>query len=294
MPNVNHAQCDRYDDADELMKHQTDSFQADDGLNIYCQSWIPDSPAALVVLSHGYAEHSGRYQHVVDALLAQRYAVYALDHRNHGQSDGERGYVTDFSALVKDLHRFVTQTKAAHPGLKTILFGHSMGAAVSLHYVLEHPKEIDLLVVTAPYLIDGGNVSPLLMKASRIIAMLTPRLPVKVIDSSAISRDTVVVADYDNDPLNHRGKVRARTGLELLSAGPQVFQRADEISLPIMIMHGDADSIASVDGSHQLHQSIASADKSIQIFHGLYHEILNEPEKDQILSDIVRWMQNRV
>lgn len=276
------------------MKHQSDFFDADDGLKIYWQSWLPDSPQALVVLSHGYAEHSGRYQHVVDALLAQNYAVYALDHRGHGQSEGQRGFVADFSAIVNDLQRLITLAKRAHEGLKTILLGHSMGGAVSLHFVLAHPQEIDLLVVSAPYLIDGGNVSPLLMKVSRIMATWTPQLSVKAIDSAVISRDPDVVTDYDRDALNYRGKVRARTGDELLAAGPQVFQRAGEISLPIFIMHGDADSLASVDGSYQLHESIASDDKSLQIYRGLYHEILNEPEKEQVVADLIGWIQARV
>ncbi len=276
------------------MKHQTQSLKTGDGLSIFCQSWLPDRPTAVVILAHGYAEHSGRYQHVVDALLGQNYAVYALDHRGHGQSGGQKGYVANFSSLVADLSLYVQQVQAAHPGLKTILLGHSMGAAISLHYVIEHPKQIDLLVLSAPYLIDGGNASPLLIKISGIVAALFPQLPIKAIDSAAISRDPTVVQDYDNDPLNSREKVRARAGKELLSAGPHVFRHADQIALPILIMHGDADAIASVEGSRKLHQLLSSADKSLQIYHGLYHEILNEPERDQVLQDILGWIKQRV
>ncbi len=276
------------------MKHQTDSFKTPDGLSIYCQSWVPESAKAVVVLSHGYGEHSGRYQHVVDVLLDQNYAVYALDHRNHGQSDGEKGFIHRFSSFAEDLHQFVVRTKQAHPDLPTVLLGHSMGAAISLHYVIDHPNQIDLLVLSAPYLIDGGNVSPLLVKVSTIISTVFPRLPVKAIDSSTISRDPSVVKDYDNDPLNSRNKIRARTGAELLSAGPHVYRRASEIRLPILIMHGDADALASVDSSRKLNDLVSSKDKSLRIYNGLYHEIMNEPEKDQVLSDIVQWLKARI
>ncbi len=276
------------------MKHQTGTFKTSDGWTIYYQSWVPDAPTAIVILAHGYAEHSGRYEHVSEALLQQGYAVYALDHRNHGRSDGEKGYVENISALVDDLNQFITQTKKAHPELPTVLLGHSMGGVISLHYAINHPKQIDLLVLSAPYLIDGGNVSPLLIRLSKIIATLFPRLPIKAIDSSTVSRDPAVVKDYDQDPLNSRNKVRARSGLELVSAGPLAFRRANEIQLPILIMHGDADSIASVDGSRKLNDLVTSKDKSLRIYNGLYHEIMNEPEKEQVLADIIQWLKTRI
>jgi acylglycerol lipase len=277
-----------------VMKHQTDTFTSGDGLSIFCQSWIPDSPTAVVVLSHGYAEHSGRYQHVVDALLNQNYAVYALDHRNHGQSDGEKGYVADFSKFIDDLQLFVGTVKSANPDVKMILLAHSMGAAIGTHYAIEHPDDFDLLVFSAPYLIDGGGVSPLLLKISGLMSTLLPRLPIKPLDSSNVSRDPAVVKDYDNDPLNSRNKIRARTGAELLSAGPKAFERASEIRQPILIMHGDADALASIDGSRKLNELISSDDKSLRSYAGLYHEILNEPEKDQVIADIIDWLRDRI
>lgn len=277
-----------------VMKHQTDTFKTGDGLSIFCQSWVPASPKAVIVLSHGYAEHSGRYQHVVDALLEQNYAVYALDHRNHGQSDGEKGYIADFSKFIGDLHQFVQKVKNSHPDSKMILLAHSMGALIATHYVIAHPHEFDLLVFSAPYLIDGSGTSPLLIRLSNVLGSLLPRLPIKALDSSAVSRDPAVVKDYDSDPLNSRNKIRARTGAQLLAAGPKAFQRASEITTPILIMHGDADALASVEGSRTLNDLITSDDKSLRIYKGLYHEIMNEPEQDQVIADIIEWIRQRV
>ena len=276
------------------MKHLSGTFTSSDGLEIFYQSWAPDSPVAIVVLSHGYAEHSGRYQHVVDALLKQNLAIYALDHRHHGQSEGEKGYVVEFSRFVVDLHKFVGRVKSENPEQTMILLGHSMGGLIATHYAIAHPNEFELLVLSAPYLIDGGNVSPILKRVSGLLSVLLPRLPVKPIDSSAVSRDPAVVADYDADPLNSRNKIRVRTGSELLSAGDRALAKAHVISKPILIMHGDADALASVDGSRQLHDVVGSTDKSLRIYNGLYHEIFNEPEKDQVIADMIDWIAARV
>ena len=276
------------------MKHQTDSFITNDGLEIFCQSWTPETPAAIVVLSHGYAEHSGRYQHVVDALLQQNYAVYALDHRNHGRSDGEKGYVADFAKLVSDLNQYVGQVNAAHPDAKMILLAHSMGALIGTHYAIEHPADFELLIFSAPYLIDGGGAPRWLVKVSNLLSTMVPRLPIKPIDSSTVSRDPAVVQAYDKDPLNSRSPIRARTGSELISAGPKAFARAAEINRPILIMHGDADALASVEGSRQLNDLVSSDDKSLRIYNGLYHEIFNEPEKEQVIADMIEWIAARV
>jgi len=275
-------------------KHHTESLRAADGTEIFVQSWQPGSVRAVLLLAHGFAEHSGRYGHLIEQLLEKDIAVYALDHRGHGQSSGAKGYISRFGEMVDDLHNIVGHVRSEQPGRKLILLGHSMGGLMSLRYTISHRRAVDLLMVSAPYLVDGGNVSPLLLKLSRVLATLTPWLPIKQLDATAISRDPHVVHDYDNDPLNFRGKVLARTGYELLTAGPAVLQQADQIELPILIMHGDADRIADVSGSQQLHERVSSADKSLRIYSGLYHEILNEPEKDQVVADIVQWLEQRI
>lgn len=276
------------------MNHQVESFTTTDGLEIFCQCWLPDSPRAVVIIAHGFAEHSGRYQHVVDALVTNGCAVYALDHRHHGQSDGERGYVQRISALVDDLDQYIEQVRSQHPGMPTVLLGHSMGGLVAVHYAIAHQQKIDLLALSAPYLIDGGNAPPILVKLAGVLSSLMPRLPIKPLDSAAISRDPAVVQAYESDSLIYRGKVRARTGYALLSAASAALEQANRISMPMLIMHGTADSLADVEGSRQLNESIRSEDKSLRIYNDLYHEIFHEPEKEQVIGDLVNWIQQRI
>lgn len=276
------------------IEHRTDTLRTADGTELFLQRWLPETRRASLVLAHGYAEHSGRYDHLIQRLLESGIGVYALDHRGHGRSGGKRGWIGDFDLLPGDLDQLIQRVRAEQTARPLILLGHSMGGLLSLRYVQDHPGEVDLLMLSAPYLVDGGNVTPLLLKCSRAIAALAPWMPIKQLDASAISRDGQVVREYEHDPLNFRGKIRARTGFELLTAGPRVLRGADRIQLPVLIMHGDADRIADVSGSQQLHERVASADKTLRIYAGLYHEILHEPERDTVVADMLAWLEQRI
>ena len=277
----------------EMATHQEGHFSGERGLDIYWQAWLPDgTPRAVVVLAHGASEHSGRYAWTGEQLAERGYALYAIDHRGHGRSAGDRAVIDRMSHAVEDLHTLVEKAAAAHSGRPVVLLGHSMGGAVALSYTIEHEDALDALVLSAP-LAALEAASPVARVAGRVLSVVAPSLGVVAIDSTAVSRDPQVVADYDADPLNYHGKLPARTVAELTSAidgYPDAVQRFD---LPLLVMHGMADRLTPLAGSEMVVQRAGSKDKELKRYDDLFHEILNEPERRQVLDDIAAWLDER-
>lgn len=276
------------------MQLRTDSFQTSDGLALFTQAWEMENPRAVVILSHGYAEHSGRYHHFASYLTGKGFVVYALDHRGHGRSEGERVNVRVFGEYVNDLSRFIEYVRQQHPQHKKFLLGHSMGGTIASQMVIEHPHQVDGLILSSPYLKNAVKVSPLLMAVSGVLSRVFPGLPTLRLDVSAISRDAEVVYQYKTDPLVYNGGTKARFGVELLRAGEYVLNRAGSIKLPVLVMYGDSDRIADPLGSQQFFASISSKDKTLKAFEGFYHEILNETEKEKVYEEVSGWIEKHV
>ncbi|MBC7248758.1 MAG: lysophospholipase [Anaerolineae bacterium] len=261
---------------------------------IYYRGWEPEGdPRAVLVVAHGYAEHSGRYTHVADYFVGQGYVVYALDHRGHGESAGRRGYFERFQFLVDDLDKFVTVVRAIGGVGPLFLVGHSMGGLLATAYTIQHPDRVDGLVLSGPWFRPSEGVSPLLQALSGVVARLFPGMGVTRLAATAISRDPEVVACYDSDPLNYRGQVPACVCVEMLRTARQVLRDAHAITCPVLIMHGTEDKLADPAASRELYESISSQDKTLKLWDGLYHEIFNEPEKDQVLAFMRDWLAQR-
>ncbi len=272
------------------MKTGDGYFEGVDGLRLFYRAWLPeDEQKAVVILAHGFAEHSGRYDHVGRYLAGRGYAVYAPDHRGHGRSEGERAYVERFSLFVEDLHKF--RNDVVRPESAPFLIGHSMGGLIAVRYALSYQDGLAGLITSGAGLKIGGDLSPLLIALSRLIAVIAPKLPVvEPVPSDTLSHDPSVAAAYDSDPLNYRGKVKARIGAEMMRAGREALERAHELRLPMLIMHGGADSLVDPDGSRELYQKASSDDKTLKIYDGMYHEIFNEVEKEKVLAEMAAWL----
>ncbi len=263
------------------------------GRRIYWQSWSPESQArALIVIVHGAGEHSGRYGHTADALVHAGYAVYALDHRGHGRSDGPRALIDRLDNAVADLDQLVLDARAQHPGLAVYLLAHSMGATIALSYALEHQDRLAGLILSgALAALEAGAPLRLIGRALSVVA---PQLPLIGVDPSLISRDPEVVSTYVSDPLVHHGKLPARTLAELASAIDRFPGSVPAITVPTLILYGSADKLCPPAGSEMLGRRIGADDKSVKRYDGLFHEILNEPERDEVLADIREWLSARV
>jgi acylglycerol lipase len=276
-----------------MATHEEGRFNGEGGLEIYWQAWLPEGePRATVVLAHGASEHGGRYAWTGEQLAARGYALYAIDHRGHGRSAGDRAVIDRMASAVEDLHTLVEKAKGAQPQRPLVLLGHSMGGAVALSYTIEHEDALNALVLSGP-LAALEAASPVQRVAGRVLSVVAPKLGVVGIDSSAVSRDPEVVKDYDADPLNYHGKLPARTVAELSRAIDGYPDGVSRFKLPMLVMHGTADRLVPIAGGQMVADRSGSEDKTWKPYDGLFHEILNEPERQQVLDDMADWLDAR-
>ena len=262
---------------------------------LHVTHWLPDGlPKAVVLLAHGYAEHAGRYQHVARRLTDSGYAVYAVDHWGHGQSDGEGGYVPRFSAFTDGMAELLTLVEVNHGDVPRLLLGHSMGGLIATLFLIERQSAFVAAALSGPAIVPGAPPSRFTLWISRFLSRFFPRLGVLSLDANGVSRDPAVVAAYLADPLVHTGKIGARLGKEFMDAMAAAQAGASKITLPILFQHGEEDSLASVAGSQYLFDHVSSADKTLKIYPGLFHEIYNEPEQDAVLDDLIGWFDAHV
>lgn len=260
------------------------------GGEVYWQGWLPDGPAAVVLLSHGYAEHSGRYEHVAARLNDAAYAVYALDHRGHGRSDGTRANVDSFATVRRDLTSLREHVGDQHPHVPFFLLGHSLGGLIALDYATQGGADgLAGLLLSGPA-VDPSIGSTLDRVVAPVLSRLVPNLGVATLEAEAVSRDAAVVAAYVADPLNFHGRVPARTAAETLAAVSRVARLLPSLTLPTLVLHGADDRIAAPAGARMVAERIGSEDVTLKVYDELFHEIFNEPEQAAVLDDVVDWL----
>ena len=270
------------------------SYTTQDGVDLACRFWTtPGSPTSVVVIVHGYAEHCGRHAALATCLVEHGHAVFAYDQRGHGHSGGRRAYVHAFDHYLDDLGAMLDEARSNAPDVPVFLFGHSMGGTVATLYCLERQPAIDGLILSSPAL-KLPDVAPLLQRLSSVLSRLFPRLPTLKLDLALLSRDPEVVAQAKADPLYFHGRIPARTGAELIRATQRIRQQMDALTLPFLLFHGTDDQITDPAGSAELYLRACSTDKTLALYPGLYHETLNEPEKDQVLEAMIEWLEEHV
>jgi alpha-beta hydrolase superfamily lysophospholipase len=272
------------------MTEREGSFSGAGSVRIHWRAWLPDGESrAVVVIAHGAGEHAGRYSHVAARLVADGYATYAIEHRGHGYSEGPRAVIDRIANAVADLDTLVVLAADEHASLPVFLLGHSMGGTIAVSYAIRHQDRLDGLILSGP--LAALEAAPAPMRViSKILSAIAPRMGLIEIDASLVSRDPDVVAAYVADPLVHHGKLPVRTVAELAAAIGSFPEAVPGITVPTLIMYGTADRLCPPRGSVMLGERIGSADKTITPYEGLYHEILNEPEQDQVLDELSQWL----
>ncbi|MGB0389093.1 MAG: lysophospholipase [Ardenticatenaceae bacterium] len=265
------------------------------GLRLSYARWEPlGDPKAVVLLVHGYGEHMGRYLHVIEALNQRDIAVFALDHRGHGKSEGPRACVEKFEYFVHDLHLLLLKAKDAYPKQPFFMIGHSMGGLIATHYALGYEDQLEGLVLSGAALQIGDEVSALLKAISKYLAKFVPNWGILAGEENVLSRDPEVERRFKADPLCYNGKLKARMGYEMMIASQDAFARMSQLSLPLLIMHGTADRMTNPAGSQTLHQQARSQDKTLKLWPDHFHEIFNEPQKEQVITFMLDWLDKRV
>lgn len=269
-------------------------FLGQKGVKIFWQSWEVDKPSAVVVVCHGLGEHGGRYRHLAETLVAENYSVYAIDHRGHGHSYGHRGKVEDFSYAVADLKLFLDTLLASQLAVPRVLFGHSMGGAISLAYTLSTQQSLAGLMLSGAAL-SVDKIPGSMRTVCELLAAVAPNLPTANLAPDMLSRDPAMVSDFKADPLNLSAKIPLKTLAELIRVVPSLSERFAELSLPLLILHGEKDQLVPHTVSERVYEKSASEDKTLNIYPGLYHDVVNEGPADrkQVVDDIRDWLNQR-
>jgi acylglycerol lipase len=266
------------------------SFTGVSGTNIVYDLYEPaGEPVGLILVAHGVAEHAGRYRHVADLLVGLGLRVVIPDHRGHGRSGGKRLLARDLSEFTADLETL--RALEVVDGRPTYLLGHSMGGCIALDYALDHQSSLTALVLSAPAVLPGDDISPVLMKVAKVIGRLVPGLPGQKLSSASISRDPAVVKAYDEDPLVFRGALGAGIGGAMLRAMDTFPSRLPSLTLPLLVLSGTEDKLVNPEGARLVDRLAGSPDKTLKMYGGLYHEVFNEPEKELVLGDLSDWLK---
>ncbi len=276
------------------MSHAEFEWKAADGLKIYAQAWEPEtSPKAVVSLVHGLGEHGGRYAYVAETLNHGGYAVLASDLRGHGKTEGKRGHSPSFEVFMDDMALLLAQTAQRYQNLPCFLWGHSLGAVLVTNYALRRKPQIAGVVLTGLSLRTAISDQKMKIQFANIAAKLLPQMSMPTgLVAQHISRDPEVVERYVNDPLVH-GVATLAMAKYTIEAIPWAYEHASEWTLPILIMHGDADAIAFLSGVEDFAKLIQQ-DCTLKIWPGLWHEIHNEPEKEQVLAYTLGWLDSQL
>jgi len=265
------------------------SFEGVEGVKIFTREWQPAGESrCVVVISHGLNAHSGLYAWAAQQFTSNGLAVYALDHRGRGRSEGERFFVKKFADWTQDLATFIDVVKAREPGLPIFLLGHSAGGVIACGYALEHQDEITgLICEDFAYQIPAPDVALAILKG---VSHVAPHAHVFKLKNEDFSRDPAVVAAMNADPLIANEAQPSETVAELVRAAELLKKSFRQITLPLLILHGTADKVTKPSGSKEFYEKAGSNDKTLKLYQGHFHDLLADIGKQQVMADIQAWI----
>ena len=269
------------------------SFKGVGGIRIFTREWQPEGKAhGVVVISHGLNAHSGLYAWAAQQFTSNGLAVYALDHRGRGRSDGERFFVKKFADWTRDLATFIDIVKTREPGLPVFLFGHSAGGVIACGYTLDHQDQISgLIVEDFAYQIPAPDVALAILKG---VSHVAPHAHILKLKNEDFSRDPAVVAALNADPLIANESQPSETVAELVRADELLKKSFQKITLPLLILHGTADKVTKPSGSQEFYEKVGSSDKTLKLYEGHFHDLLADIGKQQVMADIQAWIDERL
>jgi acylglycerol lipase len=274
---------------------QTYTVTAADGVCLRVFAWTPSTAPTrgVVVITHGIRDYALRYDAFAKQLTAQGYAVYAQDLRGHAHSGGQRQRFDSMAQLVADTDLVVDAAQRAHPGAPVFAFGHSLGGLVTTQYALAYGGKLKGVVLSGAALQRPKSVGDFAAAAAKVVGAIGPGLKIVKVDDSEFSRDPQVMAQLAADPLVTHDNLPAATAAASIKGMAEVHARAAELRMPFLVMYGLDDKVNPTEGSDMLMQAISSSDKSLKTYPKVYHDMLHEPERDQIAADVIAWLNAR-
>jgi alpha-beta hydrolase superfamily lysophospholipase len=263
------------------------------GPNIFVRSWHPNGKTrGLVVIVPGFNAHSGYYNWVAEQFVASGLAVYALDLRGRGKSDGERFYAQKFADYVSDVATVMEMAKSREPGLPVFLLGHSAGGVVSCLYALEHQTELaGLICESFAFQVPAPDFALAVFKG---LSHVAPHAHVLRLKNEFFSRDPKVVQAMNDDPHIAHETQPTQTLAEMVRADERLKKEFPLITLPVLIVHGTADKATKPSGSQLFYTKAGSIDKTLKFYDGHFHDLLNDIDKEAVMADIKGWIDKRL
>jgi alpha-beta hydrolase superfamily lysophospholipase len=270
-----------------------ETMQGKGGVEIFVRSWRPDGPArGVVAIVHGFNSHGGHYPWVAEQLVDRGFAVYALDLRGRGKSGGERFWVDEFADYLSDVHALVTLARSRERGAPVFVLGHSAGGVISSCYALEHQAELaGLICESFAFQVYAPDFALFALKG---LSRIVPRAHVLKLPNPGFSRDPKVVAAMNSDPLIANENQPAHTVAEMLRGTERLAREFPLIKLPVLILHGAADKVTRPGGSQRFYDNAGSKDKTLKLYDGHVHDLLNDLGKEKVMADIAGWIEARV
>lgn len=276
------------------MIQQEFSWKTADGLKLLGREWKPNKNIrAAIILIHGLGEHCGRYQHVAEFFTRFGFVISSFDLRGHGVSEGIRGHAPSYDTLSDDIQHCLERVSKDYQGIPCFLYGHSLGGSLVLYFVLTRQPCINGVIVTSPGLVPGKKVSSIKLMLAKIINLFSPSIGMdNGLDINGLSRNPTIVEEYKNDPLVHR-KISARLGMELINKGAWILTQADNWQFPMVLIQGSADRLINCEATKQFIDKV-KGDVTLKIYEGLFHELHNEPEKEEVFNFILDWLNRHI
>ena len=271
------------------MQQQTSTFQNKAGLKIFTRTWLPDTKTrGVIVIVHGFNSHSGYYQWVAEQFVHQNYAVYALDLQGRGRSEGERFYMQNIESFINDIDTLVDIAKTAYSALPVFVLGHSAGGVLSCIYTLEHQEKINGLICESfAYQVPAPDFALAVLKG---LSHLAPHFHAVKLKNTDFSRNPAVVEFMNNDTLIAGEAQPTKTMEQLVLADERLKKEIPLITLPVLILHGTKDNAAKFSGSQFFYDHTGASDKTLKLYEGYYHDLLNDLDKEKVMADIKEWV----
>jgi acylglycerol lipase len=275
----------------QALSAREETISSTGGVKIFLRTWRPmGAPRAVIVICHGVKSHSGYYIWAGEQLAAKGFAVYALDMRGRGKSEGPHLYIDDISEYTGDVGSVIATAKTRDPGLPVFLLGHSAGGVVSCVYTLDHQAELaGLICESFAYKVYAPDFALGLLKG---IGGIAPKLPVLKLKTANFSRDPKVIAAMKADPFGvDQENQPAKTMASLIRGTERLKRDFPKITLPVMILHGTADTTTKPAGSQEFYDRAGSADKTLKLYDGHFHDLLGDTGKEKVMADITVWLE---
>lgn len=270
-------------------------LDAEDGNCLQAFSWKPQGdPRAVVLIIHGIRDHAQRYDALGQALAAKGIAAYASDLRGYGHSGGHRQRIDSMEQVIADIDQLAKRARADFPGKKVFVYGHSLGGLIATSYALERQGELAGLVLSGPALVLPSSVTQGDITGAKIFGAILPNLPAQPVDEAGFVSTQAEKDAFLKDPFIDHDKLPARTARATLNAIEALGPRMEQLKLPLLVMHASSDALTYPEGSRELHRRAASTDKELVMWDGVFHDLLHEPKREEVLAKVTTWLEARL